>query len=193
MDVAELIGGGATVAVAGVLLWAGLEKVRVHREFVSTLTALGTAPRWLRRTGAVAVPVAEVTVAFGLLFWPGNRLPQLGVALLATAFAAAGLLGLRAVQPIRCACFGYAGGTLGRRQLYAYPVWLAAATAIAATPPSWTAGTGTVVLAATVLAMAAVRGVSVERARRDAAATRRAFADSTGNPPAIFAPVEAHQ
>ena len=40
MVVAELIGGGCTVAVAAVLLWAGLEKLRVHREFLGTLTAL---------------------------------------------------------------------------------------------------------------------------------------------------------
>jgi hypothetical protein len=190
MDVAELIGVGATVAVAGVLLWAGLEKLRVHRDFLGTLTALGTAPQWLRRTGAVAVPVVELSVALGLLFWPGNRLPQLGIVVLAVAFAVAGVLALRAAQPIRCACFGLSGSRLGRRQLYAFPAWIGAAVAIAAAPPLWTAGTGTTVLAGTVLAMAAVRAVAVERARRAAAATRHAFAESTGNPPSLFTPVE---
>jgi hypothetical protein len=193
MDVAELIGVGATVAVAGVLLWAGLEKLRAHRDFLGTLTALGAAPEWLRRTGAVGVPAVEISVAWGLLLWPGNRLPQVGVVMLAAAFAVAGLLGLRAAQPIRCACFGISGGSLGRRQLYALPLWIVAAVAVAAAPPDWTAGTGTMVLAATVLAMAAVRAVAVERARREAAATRRAFAGGTGNPPNIFAVVEAPQ
>jgi hypothetical protein len=193
MDVAELIGGGATVAVAGVLLWAGLDKLRVHRDFLGTLTALGAAPQWVRRSGAVAVPALEISVALGLLLRPGSRLPQFGVVVLATAFAVAGLLGLRAAQPIRCACFGLAGSSLGRRQLYAFPLWIAAAIAIAAAPPAWATTTGTTVLAATVLAMGAIRAVAVERARRAAAATRRAVDESTGNPPNIFAVVEVPQ
>lgn len=193
MDVAELIGGGCTVAVAGVLLWAGLEKLRVHRDFLDTLTALGDAPLWLRRAGAVTVPVAEVAVAVGLLLRPGERLPQLGVVLLAAAFAVAGLLGLRAARPVRCACFGISGARLGRRQLYAFPVWFVAVAAIATAPPSWTAGTGATVLAGTVLAMGAVRAVAVERARRDAVGSRLALADGIGHPPPMFVPVEANQ
>lgn len=191
MDVAELLGGGCAVVVAGVLLWAGLEKARAHRAFLSTLTALGHAPGWLRRSGAVAVPAAEVSTAVGLLLWPVSWLPRLGVVLLATAFAVAGGLGLHAPQPVRCSCLGFTGdGRLGRRQLAAFPVWIGAVLAIAAAPPAWSAGTGTAMLAGTVLTLGAVRAAGVERARRDASAARQALLDGTGDPIPMFTPVE---
>lgn len=167
-----------SLATAGVLVWAGLEKLRPTAGFHRTLEALGL-PTPVARFGAYAVPAVELATAGGLLVLPGQLWPRLGVAGLGIAFAAAGLLSLRLGRPVACSCFGATGGgTLGWRQVAMLPGWLAVAAVLQLWPPSWSAEEGIQYAAFLVVLLAAVRGFQVARAWRAAAGDRIAMVES---------------
>jgi uncharacterized membrane protein YphA (DoxX/SURF4 family) len=173
--------------VSSVLLWAGLEKLRGITAFGRTLAAL-RLPGPVRQVLVVAVPASEVAVGTGLVVTPTAAWPLVGVLVLAAAFATAGLIALRAGTPIRCACFGAgSGGVLGRRQVYAFPIWLAAVAALS-TLPDWTSTPRLMPLAVVVIAMGAVRATQTERARRRSRADRFATAEGVFVRTPMFAP-----
>ena len=112
-----------TVAMASVLLWAGVEKARRPGSIAATLQQLGLAERGARVV-ALCLAAAEIGVALGLIFQPASPTTLAGVLALATAFAVAGLFALRRHETIGCACFGLSGnGRLGKTQILALPVW----------------------------------------------------------------------
>jgi len=116
-----------SAAVSGVLLWAGLEKLRLRSEFGATLSALGipVRPRILLM---IAVPCGELGTGAGLVVLPSQAWPRLGLVILGATFAIGGVLGLRADQPVACSCLGAAShGPLGWRQIGLFPAWLGAA------------------------------------------------------------------
>lgn len=166
-----VLSAAAAVAMAGVLLWAGLEKARDLGPVAATLRQLGLRGA-ASRPLAASVATAEVGVALALLFRPDSGWTQGGVVALALAFAAAGALALGRGEPIHCACFGGRGGKLGLGQVVALVPWLAAAAllALAAEPPSAVAGAGR--LAAVGLALASWRAVAVWDAWREARGDR---------------------
>ena len=105
-----------------------------------------------------------------------------GVALLASAFAVGGLIALRRHEAILCNCLGSGrGGYLGRRQLAALPVWLAAVALVwqgRQTPPP--PSDGAAFLAALGLSLAAIRAFETLGAWREASGDRRSAAEMYG-------------
>jgi methylamine utilization protein MauE len=173
MGAVTFIQTAAALAMAGVLLWAGLEKFRDFAPAAATVGELGL-PRVLAGPAALLVAAAEVGVGLALLFRPGATATHLGVVLLACHFALAGLLALRSGRQIRCHCFGAGGrGHLGKPQLVALVPWLAGAALLrlgAQQAPPLPAGAA--YFAAVSLFIAGVRGVAVRRALLEARGDR---------------------
>ncbi|MQA84602.1 MAG: hypothetical protein GEV03_08265 [Streptosporangiales bacterium] len=166
-----------TYGVSGVLLWAGLEKLRAFAAFDTTLAALGL-PRGLRRAVGLGVPFAEIITALGVVLLPGQTWPRLAVAGLAAGFAAAGLRGLRADRPVTCSCFGATGNAvLGWRQLYAFPIWLAAVVALDRMGSAWPPRQAVAHLAVVVGVLCGLRAAVLVSAWRRAADNRRAVGE----------------
>jgi hypothetical protein len=177
------------LVVSAILLWAGLEKIRAGQEFAGTLSALGM-PAVLVRVIRPATPIAEVLAAVGLVVTPSAPWPRLTVLVLAVSFAGAGIVGLRAEEPVRCSCFGTtAHRTLGWFQLAALPAWLLAVGGVTATRPSWSVHDGIRDLVGLILALGAVRATTLVRLRRLTEADRLAFRPAA-EPMSILAPVQ---
>ncbi len=174
-------------AVAGVLLWAGLEKLRSGAAFAETLAALGFGLR-LGMIIRLVVPAAEVAVATGLLLTPASIWPRLGVAVLAMTFAMAGAIGLRRNERIACSCFGATGSeTLGWRQLVLLPIWLLAAFMVWESGPNWSTLAGLQYLAALIVLVALIPGVGVVAAWHRDAGYRRAIEEAVIRRPEMVA------
>jgi hypothetical protein len=152
--------------MAGMLLWAGLEKARNPASIVATIRSL-RLPRRLAWPAALFVTTAEITIAVAILFKPDSLLTQTAIVLLAALFALAGLIAMGFDEPVHCNCFGAGGkGYLGTTQLIALLPWLAGAgilrVGIQETP---SLPMSAAYFAATSLAIAAVRGIGVWKAR----------------------------
>lgn len=172
-----LLATAAALAMATVLLWAATEKARDPAPTAAAIRSLARnlkLPRGIAWPAALFITAAEIVVALAVLFRPDAALTQLGIVLLAGLFALAGLIALRLDEPVRCNCFGTGGkGRLGTPQLIALLPWLAGAAilrlGIQEAPPS----KGAAGFAAISLALAAVRGSGVWKARREARGDRR--------------------
>jgi methylamine utilization protein MauE len=164
-----------TIALMGaaILLWAGLEKARDPGSTVSTLLQLGVPARLARAAGLLIV--AELAVGLGLVFRPDSAWTQVGVVVLAGAFAGAGLLALRRGERIRCACFGSGRrGYLGANQIKALVPWVGGAAILRVGDverPS--PSRGAELLAGIALTMAGLRLVPLVGAWREARGDRR--------------------
>ncbi len=179
----------ATVAVfvaAAVLLWAGLEKVRASGGFDATLVALGvTSP--VRPLLRVGVPVAEVVTGACLMVAPAAGWPRGMLVVLAVGFAGAGVLGLRAEEPVVCSCFGTVGRhVLGWRQLLTLPVWLLAAAILERRHPGWPPSEGLRNLAALVVLLGVLRVPAVVRGWQAARGDRLALMEGIDEGTPIF-------
>ena len=174
----ELTAWVATFGLSGALLWAALEKLRTPAEFGETLGALGV-PASMRPAAVVAVPLAELVGAVGMLLVPGQTWPRALVLALAAGFALAGVRGLRAAEPIACSCFGATGNsTLGKRQLYALPLWLAGVGALALIGRDWSYRQGLVLLAVLLAGLCGARTARLVRGTREATGDRRALSET---------------
>jgi hypothetical protein len=112
-------------AVSAVFLSAALAKLRAPRAIEETIRHLGFARA--ARAGAILLIVGELAVGVALLLRPDAMWTQLGVVVLASAFAAAAAAAIWRRQSIPCSCFGSAARPLGRRQLIAFIPFAAAA------------------------------------------------------------------
>jgi hypothetical protein len=120
------------LVVAGVLVFAGAQKLAAPEQFRIALRALGVPGS---RLFAIAVPVFEITVAGVVAL--GNFVPAgaVLVVLLGLAFALAGLKARLTRTNVSCACLGpLSTGTLGWRQVALLPLWIASAVAIVVLP-----------------------------------------------------------
>jgi hypothetical protein len=168
----------AVFALSGVLLWAGMEKLRDGAGFDRTLAAIGV-PAALRPAVRFAVPAAELVVGASLVLAPGQAWPRVGALLLAAAFAVAGGLGLLAAEDVTCSCFGATGGgKLGWAQLAALPVWVLAVLGAAALERPWSWPDGVQYLAALIVALCVLRSVPLLREWRVATGNRVAIDES---------------
>lgn len=167
-----------SLAMASVLLGAGLEKARHLRSFVSSLRELGLKRGvTLVAAGAIAL---ELIVSLAILFPPDSSIAAGGVVVLAISFAIAGIVAMRLPGTIRCHCFGAHGaGTLGKTQLYAFPFWIAGAALLWSQQPlpiAWRP----VMFAAVGLTLATIRGWSAVhvalRARGDRRSAKEMYA-----------------
>ena len=161
------------MAMAAVLLWAGLEKARNLTPTAATLQVLGF-PRRLARPAAIFVTAAELTVAIAVLFSPDSALTHISIVLLAGLFALAGLIAMGLDERVRCSCFGPGGkGYLGAAQLIALIPWVAGAVILRLgtrdIPPL---PVSAAYFAATSLAIAAARGIRVWKASLEARGDR---------------------
>jgi hypothetical protein len=154
------------LAMAAVLLWAGLEKARDLGPTTSTMRSLGV-PLRQARLAAWLLAFTEVGVAFGLVFMPELVWTQIGVVTLTFAFALAGVIALRQDEPIRCNCFGSgANGHLGRNQIVALLPWLAGAGVLhLSLSEPLLLSAGAMRLSALGLTLATWRAIAVWRAR----------------------------
>jgi hypothetical protein len=183
-----LAGTVVVVGVGGLLLLAGVEKLRAPRAFGDTLAALGV-PRTTRPALGVGVPAAEIGTATALLLAPSARWPSAAVLLLAAGFAVAGMLALRVPGGVACSCLGGTGdGRLGRRQVLALPLWVAAVVVVGLDPPRWSPSSGAAVLAGLGLAYGALRARETVGAWLAARADRRALAEGAEYQPSMFVP-----
>lgn len=172
MDVAGVV---AQVAVAAVLLLAGLSKVRGRGRLRDTLEALGIG-RVLGGPAAAAVVAAELAAAAGLLLAPTQRWPRAMVVLLAVAFALAGIAAMAGGQRIACNCLGSTGrGTLGWHQVVLLPLWLLLVSLTWRHPPAWSAADGILILSGLVLSLACWQAVGLAAASRRLRGDRRAI------------------
>jgi hypothetical protein len=153
------------LAMAGVLMWAGLEKLRDLNPAVSTIRGIGL-PHRLARRGAIVIATAEIAVALGLVFAPQSTWTLTCLAALTATFACAGALALRRDEPIRCSCFGSGGtGWLGWAQIAALPPWLAAGLTVRlGTPDPLPLPTGAGRFMAVALALACLRAYPLTKA-----------------------------
>jgi len=158
-----------SLAMAGVLLWAGLEKARNVGPSVSTLMSLGV-PRRQARLATHLLSLIEIGAGFGLVFQPHLVWTQLGIVILGLLFALAGIIALQRDHPIRCNCFGVGvNGQLGRTQVLTLWAWLSGAAVFYHgfdQPVSLSAGA--IRVATLGLVMATMRAVAVWGARREA-------------------------
>lgn len=164
----------ATLTMAAVLLWAGLEKARRLSFVASTMRQLGVPVR-AARVGAPLLVALELAVAIGLIFRPASAVTLAGVLLLSGAFTTSGLIALSRRQTIHCGCFGpSSSGQLGMNQLAAFPVWMGGIALVwTSSPPDPALLEGAFSLALVALAMAAVRLVSASGAAMVARGDRR--------------------
>ncbi|MEV0590607.1 MauE/DoxX family redox-associated membrane protein [Nonomuraea cavernae] len=168
-----------TFPLSGILLWAGLEKLRERGQFMGTLAQLGFAGR-AGSLLAVVVPVAEIVTGAGLVLVPSATWPVASVAGLGVLFAAAGLLALRTGRNITCSCLGAGGSMLGRRQIGLLPAWLGVAAALYLLAPAWPASQGIQYLAAVTVGIVAVRAHALVRLASRSAGYRKAIGEAAG-------------
>lgn len=158
------------VAMAGVLAASAVPKLRRPADLAATIRRLG-APQALASPAAVGVAVAEVCVATALLLRPDTLAAQIGVAVLALMFAAAGALALRIPEAVACNCFGAHSGRLGVRQIVLLIPWLAGVAVLhrAAVPLSAAYFASTMLGVSLLYAVSAVRSTSEGRGDRRSA------------------------
>jgi hypothetical protein len=164
----------AALIMAGVLLWAGLEKTRDLAATATTIREIGL-PRFFAAPAALLIAAAEVGVALALLFRPELTATHLGVALLAGLFALAGLIALGLGRQIHCHCFGAGGkGHLGKPQLIALIPWLAGVVLLRfGAQEALPLSIGAAYFAATSLVIACVRGCAVRKLLLEARGDRQ--------------------
>jgi hypothetical protein len=162
------------LALAGLLLAAGLEKARGMAGFMSTLSRLGMTER-AARVAAPLLIAAEIAAALGLIFRPHSPVTLSGVLVLGGVFAIAGATALRRDEQIRCACLGsYGDSVLGMRQLAALPLWLAAVVLLWLRPYGDAFDVSAAAyFAAVALTLALVRAITALAAAREARGDRR--------------------
>lgn len=161
-----------TVAMAAVLLWAGLEKVRAVTSFASVLRQLGVRAAAAPALAA-SVSVVELSAGLALIYSP-SRPALVVVAGLATAFACAGLIALHRKQRIACPCFGpYGTRALGRDQLTAFALWIGGVAILWSHPRTMPTVSPAALLAVVALSLASIRTATALRAAAAARGDRR--------------------
>ncbi len=168
-----LIFRASALTIAGVLLWAGLEKARNPASISSTITELGV-PRRVARPAAIFLIVTEISIGVLVLFQPSSVVVQMGIVMLALLFAFAGLIVWMRGKRIQCGCFGAgARGYLGLRQTLNLVPWCIGAAILKMGPPEGQALSESAALFASVaLVIAAWRGYAVLRAQHEARGDR---------------------
>ena len=172
---------GTLVALVGaaVLLWAALEKIRDPRLITSALHQLGFGA--LAPLAAVLLIVVELAVGVALVLRPDLRATQVGVVVLAGAFALAGVVALRRELPIPCGCLGSASsGELGVNQLLAFVAWIGGVALISRSDTSALSPSERIdLLAIVVVSIAALRVVTIfdgwRQARGDRVSARETY------------------
>lgn len=168
MTTLSVVALSLAVTMAGLLLWAGLEKARAPAAAATTLRRLGLRSP-LDRLAAVLLAATEIATGLALVVVPESVATQAAVAALALAFAAAGAVALARRERIPCSCLGSGAGTLGSRQVVTLGPWLGGAAFLALTlevpsDPSAAAAR----LAVLGLGLAAIRGTVLWKAREQA-------------------------
>lgn len=181
-EVLTPIGIAAQVCLAVVLLLAGFSKAVKPRELRHVLVRLGLAGR--AASGAAGLVIgAEITVGVALLALPAQLWPRAAALALAAGFAGAGTVALLRREPIACHCFGSLGsGSLGRRQVVLFPVWLLLAGLAQWQPPAWKMEVGLLLVSFVLLALAGLQVPRERRLRSKVAGARVALAVGMPSP-----------
>lgn len=161
----DLFATCASLGMAGVLLWAGAEKLRNLDPTAKVVVHLGLPDRaaW---PAALLLALTEVTVAVGLVWYPGSYLAVGVVSGLAVLFAAAGWSAIRSGKRIHCSCFGSRGaGYLGITQIIALPIWICGSLLVVIAAPGARSLESTVILSVSItMSMAMIRTPGALRA-----------------------------
>ena len=123
-----------TVAVGGLLLFAGAVKIVSPSGLTDTLMQLGFGSTWARSL-ARFVPVLELLGGLAVVVIRGI-VGATFVLSLGLLFLVAGLLAVVRRTRADCNCFGthLLDGQLGARQVWQLPLWIVVATIVASTP-----------------------------------------------------------
>lgn len=157
------------LAISAVLLVAALEKARTPALTAATLRGLGVRHA-LALPATRLLTLAELGAAIAVLFAPASTLTHAAIGALAVVFAVAGVLALRSDEPLRCSCFGAAGGYLGWKQIVALVPWLAGVAVLRFATPS---ADGALLFALTALLILVARSVSLAKAFVEAGGDRK--------------------
>lgn len=161
-----------STTVAGILFWAGLEKIRDLTPLASTMHALGVPLRIVRPVAGL-LALAEISVAAGLVFRPDSVFSQVGIIALASTFAWAGIVAWWRGEQIHCNCIGGMNRTLGLTQVVAFIPWLGTAAfvhLVIRDPLAFSAVA--IQFCALGLVIAGVRSITILRARFEARGDR---------------------
>lgn len=159
----------AATAMAALLLWAGVEKLRDQRPAAHVLERIGVRAE-ASTSLVLALALVEIVAAIGLVFVPASGITIAGPLLLAGVFAVGGVAALmRTTEPVACHCLGFGvwgAGRLGWSQVWAFPAWSAGALIQLERTRGPSVEEGAALLCSIALAMAAVRAATVWRAMR---------------------------
>jgi hypothetical protein len=154
-------------------MWAALEKARNPSAMAQTAGSLGV-PERLQSAAAVLVPACEIGAVAAIV----DGIPRQAAAGLLMSFgfvfAAAALFSMATGRRVACACFGVSSHNLGWRQILALPLWGMAGVAALYLPDS-TVRTRTMILAFSMLFLAALRSGPTLREGMAARGDRRAI------------------
>jgi len=169
----EILADFVRLALAFVLLWAGLDKMLSPGYLTLTLTQIGVPKRGVS-SAIVGLATLEIVVAIGLIIAPAATATVCGLLLLAGGFVLAALVALSKDDAIHCACFGFGGQSyLGLPQLAAAPLWLVSALLLWQTAPeTLSLSKGVLSFVFVAFALAAMRGVSALQVTRVARGDR---------------------
>jgi hypothetical protein len=155
--------------ISAVLLIAALEKTRAPALTAATLRDLGI-PHALTLPATRLLTLTEFSIAIAVLFTPMSILVRAAIVALAVAFAVAGIIAMRADEPLRCSCFGPRSSYLGWRQIVALIPWFAGVAVLSFETPSLE---GALLFALTAFLIGAIRLVRLARAFVQARGDRR--------------------
>jgi len=182
-----------SVSMCALFLLAGTEKLRSRDRFEETLRELGI-PAQLIPAVVVSLPASEIVVGISLVLVPSSWLPKIGALILAISFAIAGVVGMFSREPVRCSCLGSIGEhALGKRQLYALPVWLLGLAYLEwVASIEWTLNTGAYYVVLSVLTLTVLKSTSLARRSTAAHSTRQAMSESNVVRPSMFQSIQDH-
>jgi putative oxidoreductase len=106
-----------TLALAGVFIYAGTDKVRDPLQFADSIAAFAILPAMFINLLAISLPFFEIACGVLLIVPQSRRIGALGVALLSVVFFSALLSALVRGLTLDCGCFG--SGAPSRPRMWA--------------------------------------------------------------------------
>ena len=95
-----------SLAMAGIFIYAGIDKIRDPLQFADSIAAFGILPAVFISLMALALPPFEIACGLLLLWSPTRRVGALAIVLISVVFFSALLSALVRGLTLDCGCFG---------------------------------------------------------------------------------------